>query len=159
MLIVWNDYVLSPKKEGSHLQPRPSNPWHSTATKSWPKILHTHHQTSQVLDFAYWTQGLHITHQKRTATDRPSQVQTLVHTDSSKRTIPFNVHKVFTPESPSSLFISIHRTSVVSILIKSLAVSLSWNSSAATNRLVFTRRSGKREASSLICSATGTSFT
>jgi hypothetical protein len=35
--------------------------------------------------------------------------------DASQRTTPFNIHKVITPESTSSLFISIHRTSTVSL--------------------------------------------
>jgi hypothetical protein len=53
--------------------------------------------------------------------------------------------KVFTPESTSSLFVSIHRTSTVSI--KPLTVSLL--KLICNNKSTrFTRRSGKREASS-----------
>ncbi len=69
------------------------------------------------IDYASWT------HNNRQTFESPDSCFAGTHADASQRTIPFNIHKVFTSESTSSLFISIHRTSTVSI--KSLAVSLS----------------------------------
>ncbi len=124
---------LSPKKEGSYLQPTPSNPWHSTLTRFWSKILHTHRQTPQdricLLDpkSTHYTSWTHSNIQTFESPD--SCLPLLTHTRiPAKRTTPFNIHRVFTPESTSPLFISIHRTPVPSILIQSLVLSLSHES-------------------------------
>ncbi len=65
--------------------------------------------------------------------------------DASQRTTPFNIHKVITPKSTSSLFISIHRTSTVSL--KPLITSLSWSSSVADAWLDLPNAAEKKERS------------
>jgi hypothetical protein len=128
---------LSPKRRGHTYNQHHQTPEYSTLTRFWSKMLHTHRQTPQDLfdpqdlrstHYALWTHS-HL----QTFESPDPCLPLLTHTRiPAKRTISFNIHKVFTPESTSSRFISIHRTSVVSI--RSLAVSLSWISSVATNR-------------------------
>ncbi len=137
---------MSPKKEGSNLQPTPSNPRCYTITRFWSDILHIHNQTPQrtwsISDPEVYRLRITNTHSNRQTIGSIDSCFASTFGDASQRTTPFNIRKVITPDSTSSQFILIHKTSTVS-----LQFLLKFICSRCLTR--FTRRNGKRKELSL----------
>jgi hypothetical protein len=121
-------YALIPKEKGPTCSQHHQTPDTLPGTDSNPSY-HIHHRTPRHLLYLLNPQigtlrtknTQHHTELRESRRLHPPYCQTRRY--QPRENIPFNIHRIITLESSSSRFISVHRTSTPTILLKSLSLS------------------------------------